>query len=159
MMINILPYIITCIVVIFAVLTYSKIKIYLGILEKKSVQLIGLNATEEIKAFAQLAIKSLMQKYPASTLEELVSKAIVAMENKFGKNILSEDEIEIIIRSVIQDIWTNFPDLFNSDLAKQNLQLKNTITTLSASNKALEQKVNELTNKLTTIQATAMPIR
>ena len=59
---------------------------------------------KQIIAFAQNTIKSILLQYPTFSLEEVVSKALYALEQKFGTDFLSIADFEIIIRGVLRDL-------------------------------------------------------
>lgn len=75
--------------------------------------MVGDSVYNEIKNFAMDAIKSLMQQYPESTVEDIVSKTLVQLESKFGTIYFTADEFKIIIRSVIQDLQLNTGEILN----------------------------------------------
>jgi FtsZ-binding cell division protein ZapB len=114
-----IPYIIAAAFLSIGVALKPHVKNVLNALEEKTQQILGKNVFDEAKAFAIDEIKSLLQKYPESTLEDIASKGIVFLENKYlHLNILSKEDIETIISATIHDIEEN---------------LKATIPTLSSS--------------------------
>lgn len=62
------------------------------------------NKFNKVQTYATEIIKALLQEYPEDQIEDIISKAVLAIEEKFGQHYLDENDIKIIIRAVIKDL-------------------------------------------------------
>lgn len=97
-----LPAVITIIILVISPYVYATLKTILG--QKR---------LHEVEAFAKDIINSILQQYPGIEIEELVSKALESLENKFGLKYFTAEDFENIIRAVIRDLQLNDTEVFN----------------------------------------------
>lgn len=72
-------------------------------LEEKAIQAVGQSTFNEGKDFAGIIVKAIAQKYPDLTNAGKYAKAVEAIETKFGKDIFTEQEIELLIESAVKE--------------------------------------------------------
>ena len=93
-------------IIIFVIVVCPTIIKYVKVLNERAKSLIGVDKLEQAKQFAQIVVNAISQKYGKLSNEEKFAKAVYFIEQKFGKTLFSEEEIELLIESAVKELKT-----------------------------------------------------
>ncbi len=96
--------ILTAIIGLAIIFIAPYIKKFLTAIETKIIQELGVKDEEAIKAYVFNVVKTIYQKYYTLDNIKKFSKAAELIEQKYGLDILSADEIEVLIESAYVDL-------------------------------------------------------